>query len=219
MVLFENVLREWYEFGLLDVIIPFVLVFTIVYAILQKTRVLGSTKDGKPKNNINAMLAFVVGFTVIATLQIVNVITILSQYFVLATIAITLVVIIAALMGIKSWKKTKLPLIIGSVITLIIAIYALGFNKKINLGFFDQRIVPIVLGLLLVCGIIYYITKGAEKKPAKKAEKKKEEKKTEKKPAKEDEESDIEDFLGNATAEEKDQLLKQVLGGVKLKKK
>jgi len=210
MVLFENALRAWYDFGLLDVIIPFILVFTVVYAVLQRTRILGSTRDEKPKNNINAMFAFVVGFIVIATLQIVNAITIMAQYFVLATIAITLVIIIAALLGIKDWEKTKFPLVLGCVITLIIAIYALGFQKKINIGFFDARIVPIILGLLFILGIIYYITrtpKKEKKKPAKTEKKKEEPKKAKKEPG----EAELDKELKKLSSTQKDEIIKDII--------
>ncbi len=58
-------------FGFFDVILPFLLVFTIVFGILEKTRVFG-TYDGKPKKNINSMVAFVIGFFVISAKQIVQ---------------------------------------------------------------------------------------------------------------------------------------------------
>ena len=210
MVMFENVLRSWYEFGLLDVIIPFILTFTIVYGILQKTRVLGTFND-KPKSNINAMIAFVIGFLIIATMQIVNVITIMSQYFALASIAIMLVVVIAALLGIKDWEKTKFPLILGSIITIIIAIYALGFGKKININFFDTRVVPVIIGLLFVFGIIYYITRTPVVKTQKKQEKKKEEKKTSK--------SKEEEILERIPTLQKNESLKELINNGQIPKK
>ena len=51
--------------GIFDVILPFVLVFCIVYAVLDKTKVLGTVK-GKPNKRLNNMVAFVMGFIFIA---------------------------------------------------------------------------------------------------------------------------------------------------------
>ncbi len=63
------------EFGLFDVVLPFLLVFTIVFAILEKTRILGTVKSGKeeiPNKNLNSMVAFVVGLLVVATANVVG---------------------------------------------------------------------------------------------------------------------------------------------------
>ena len=65
------------KLGVYDVILPFLLVFTIVFAILEKTKILGIDKiDGKElgKKNINAMVAFVIAFLVIASTRLVAVI-------------------------------------------------------------------------------------------------------------------------------------------------
>ncbi|MBM3199831.1 hypothetical protein FJZ53_02750, partial [Candidatus Woesearchaeota archaeon] len=45
------------EFGFFDVVLPFLLVFTIVFAVLEKTKIFGGGKESK--KNINAMIAFV----------------------------------------------------------------------------------------------------------------------------------------------------------------
>lgn len=66
------------KFGLFDVILPFLLVFTIVFAILEKTKIFGTEKIGDQnytRKNLNATVAFVVGFFVIASNKLVQVIT------------------------------------------------------------------------------------------------------------------------------------------------
>src|SRR3989338_8762016 len=60
--------------GLYDVVLPFLLAFTIVFAIFEKTKVLG-TEDGKPKKNLNAIAAFTISFLVIASSRLVEIIT------------------------------------------------------------------------------------------------------------------------------------------------
>lgn len=61
---FGGVIEFITRLGFYDVILPFLLVFTLVYAILDKTRVLGEEK-GEPKRGLNAMIAFVMGMLVI----------------------------------------------------------------------------------------------------------------------------------------------------------
>ena len=54
---FIRVLDNW---GLTDVMLPFLLIFVIIYAILQKTRILG-----EERKNLNTIVALVVGLLVV----------------------------------------------------------------------------------------------------------------------------------------------------------
>ena len=54
---FINALDNW---GLTDVMLPFLLIFVIIYAILQKTRILG-----EDRKNLNTIVALVVGLLVV----------------------------------------------------------------------------------------------------------------------------------------------------------
>jgi len=58
------------DFGFYDVVLPFLLVFTIVFAVLEKTKLFG-TYDKKPKKNINAMIAFVIALFFVASTNLV----------------------------------------------------------------------------------------------------------------------------------------------------
>jgi len=74
---FRGIIEFLQQIGIYDVILPFLLVFTIVFAILEKTKVLGTEKiegNDYTKKNINAMVAFVVSFLVIASTKLVAVI-------------------------------------------------------------------------------------------------------------------------------------------------
>lgn len=66
-----NAIQFFQNFGLFDVVLPFLLVFTIIFAILEKTMILGA-EDKKPKKNLNSMVAFVVAMMVVASNKIVT---------------------------------------------------------------------------------------------------------------------------------------------------
>lgn len=69
----QNAIEFFRAFGLFDVVLPFLLVFTIVFAILEKTRILGTEdKEGTPKRNLDAMVAFVAALLVVATNKVVT---------------------------------------------------------------------------------------------------------------------------------------------------
>ena len=74
---FRQVIDFFQSIGLYDVVLPFLLVFTIVFAILEKTKVLGTEDiDGKKytKKNLNAIASFVIAFLVIAAKELVQII-------------------------------------------------------------------------------------------------------------------------------------------------
>ena len=75
---FRNVITFFDSIGLFDVVLPFLLVFTIVFAILEKTKVLGTEEiEGRKytKKNLNAIAAFTMAFLVVASSQLVEIIT------------------------------------------------------------------------------------------------------------------------------------------------
>ncbi|RLE43493.1 hypothetical protein DRJ16_03750 [Candidatus Woesearchaeota archaeon] len=86
--------------GLYDVVLPFLLVFTIVFAILEKTKVLGVQEvEGKKitRKNLNAIVAFVAAFLVVASTKIVSV---MNQVLASTVLLALLAVLFLALVGI-----------------------------------------------------------------------------------------------------------------------
>lgn len=71
---FRGIIDFFGDIGIYDVVLPFLLVFTIVFAILEKTKILGTEDiDGKKytKKNLNAIAALVMAFLVIASSRLV----------------------------------------------------------------------------------------------------------------------------------------------------
>lgn len=96
---FRQVIEFFGTIGLFDVVLPFLLVFTIVFAILEKTKVLGTEDiDGKKytKKNLNAIASFVMAFLVIASSELVEIITTVSSN---AVIVLFLSVLFLLLVG------------------------------------------------------------------------------------------------------------------------
>ena len=68
----QSAIEFFRAFGLFDVVLPFLLVFTIIFAILEKTRILGQEDKETPKKNLDAMVSFVVALLVVATNKVVT---------------------------------------------------------------------------------------------------------------------------------------------------
>jgi len=96
----SNVVLFFEKIGIYDVVLPFLLTFTIVFAILEKTRVLGTEKIDKTeytRKNLNAMVAFVIGFLVIASARLVEAITrVSSQIVVLLLLAVFFLMLVGS---------------------------------------------------------------------------------------------------------------------------
>lgn len=75
MSVLGNTLGVLSELGLYDVVLPFLLIFTLIFAILEKTKILGEEEiDGKKytKKNLNAMISFVIALITVAIGQAVG---------------------------------------------------------------------------------------------------------------------------------------------------
>ena len=62
------------KIGVYEVLLPFLLIFTLVFAILEKTKIFGTEKiNGEEvgKKNLNSMFAFVTSFLVVASSRLV----------------------------------------------------------------------------------------------------------------------------------------------------
>ncbi len=71
---FREVIEFFGDIGIYDVILPFLLVFTIVFGILEKTKIFGLVKLGDQeytKKSLNSMVAFVCAFLVVASSRLV----------------------------------------------------------------------------------------------------------------------------------------------------
>lgn len=96
-----NAIQFFQNFGLFDVVLPFLLVFTMVFAILEKTMILGKEGD-KPKRNLNSMVSFVIALLVVASNKIVT-----ALQIALPNIVLLMIISISFLMLIGTFATTK----------------------------------------------------------------------------------------------------------------
>lgn len=98
----EIALKFLEDFGFFSVVLPFIFVFSVVFAILEKTMILGSESDKKkPKTSINAMVAFSIALFVVAATNVVQVIR-----ESLPMVVLVLVVIISFMLLAGSFMKS-----------------------------------------------------------------------------------------------------------------
>ncbi|MFA6462068.1 MAG: hypothetical protein WCV90_07430 [Candidatus Woesearchaeota archaeon] len=185
--IFRGVIIFLDKIGVYDIILPFLLVFTIVFAILEKTKVLGIEKiDGKDttKKNINAIVAFCISFLVIASTQLVSLISkVMADVVLLLILAVCFLMLVGVFFGDKEFTLKEFPGWIKFFMILmfigIVAIFlnAITVNAEGNTALeaifsifvnWDQQWAAAIIFLIIIGGFMFYITKEpAQKKEGK----------------------------------------------------
>jgi small-conductance mechanosensitive channel len=188
--LFREAIEVLNSLGLYDVILPFLFVFTLMFAIFEKTRMLGTEKINGidvPRKNLNAMVSFCIALIVIASTRIVNII---NQMLASIILFIVLIFIYLLTLGVlfhpnEDEKEFKLPksvkysfMAVGAVVIIIIFFQAAGMGGFAgNLGdFFMEHVLTgtvlttiILLAVLIVAmALIVKEPKGSDSRGEKK---------------------------------------------------
>ncbi|MBI2565316.1 hypothetical protein HYV79_05035 [Candidatus Woesearchaeota archaeon] len=159
--------------GVYDVVLPFLLVFTIVFAILEKTRILGvEVYDRKEytKKNLNAIVAFVLGFLVIASSHLVAAITKISAEIVIVMLlAVFFLLLVGSFYeegkvgkeGLAGWPRTFfLILILLAILFIFLKALPAGNGRTwldILLGFFVIMPSSVSASIILMILIVIFI--------------------------------------------------------------
>lgn len=178
------------DFGLFDVILPFLLVFTITFAVLEKTKILGTIKihgtdEYMPNKNLNSMVSFVVALLVVATANIVRAINESLPNIVLLLVASLSFLI---LIGIfvkdelnfaekhKNWNRGFIIIMfIGVILIFLNAIYMTVAGQEMSvleylidwiIKNWSGTIFGAIVVLIVIVAAIVFITQGS--KPEKK---------------------------------------------------
>ncbi|MBD3313962.1 hypothetical protein GF345_05965 [Candidatus Woesearchaeota archaeon] len=164
---FDNAIIWLDQIGVADVIVPFFLVFAIVFAILQKTRILG---DPKKVKNLNVMIALLLGLGVVIPhvtgryptqydiVEIMN--RALPQVSLIIVAVIMILLLIGMFGGEANWVTGPFAGFIA-VIAFILVIYIFGAAANLWeyitwLYWLDNPDTQALIVVLLVFGLITY---------------------------------------------------------------
>ncbi len=169
------------SFGFFDVILPFLLVFAVVFGILEKTKIFGTEKIKDveyAKTNINAIVAFVVAMMVVAATKIVDALSLA-----LPRVALLLVVSLSFLMMVgifispgglyekleKKWLAILMALMFIAVILIFLSVIPANEEEswlEYGAGYIIENWSGAVVGsivlFILVIWAIVWITKSKE---------------------------------------------------------
>lgn len=155
----QDIFRLLVEVGLIDVILPFILVFTITYGILQRTKVLGETK------RTSAMVAFVLGFFTVLTANLLNIINVMLFYFVILLVIGLMLTLVFGMTGTGKNKIIWFILIGFAVLFVFLALERLGILTRNQ--FWTFLIAAIIIGAIVAAIAKHYKEEKKSEKPAK----------------------------------------------------
>ena len=160
---YQEVFQWLVDVGFVEVILPFLLVFTLTYAVLQRTKVLGMEGEEKaPKKKLNAMVAFVMGFFAVLATHLLNVINIMIGYLVLLMVVGLMLAIVLGLAGAEGGYKNRVFIALMIVLFALFVFYGLARAGIIDeQRFFDTLLWP-VIALAILGTVLYYVLR---KKP------------------------------------------------------
>ena len=179
---FANSLEFLNRLGLLDVVLPFILTFAIVFGILEKTAILGVEKIDKEvysKKSLNSLVAVCVGFFVVASQ---NIVSIINQALAQVVLLLLIVVFYMVLIGVfykndeqvfleGGWRTGfMVALLIGIVLIFVNAIpMANGQSILLWLYFYvtqniDSGFVSSIILLLFVAAIVWLLARDSAPK-------------------------------------------------------
>ncbi|MBN2422398.1 hypothetical protein JXB41_04160 [Candidatus Woesearchaeota archaeon] len=176
--------------GIYDVVLPFLLVFTTVYAILEKSKIFGVdvVNDVElSRKNLNSMFAFVTAFLVVASTQIVAAINeAVANITLLLLLAVCFLLLVGTFhTGKDEFKLEKRYVTIFSIIMFVgialIFLHAvktkegtpwLVYGWEWVMAHWDSGSFGALILTLFVIGMMFYITRAPGKEESKKEDEK-----------------------------------------------
>ncbi len=172
------------QIGVYDVVLPFLLTFTLVFALLEKTKILGVQKDPyssdktmHPKKNLNSMVAFVIAFFVIASSKLVELISkTVSQIFILILLAVMFMLVAGTFAKDEEFflppKLQKVFMWISFVVIILIFLNTIGWlesaYKFLSVHWSGQVVSSLILIVVIALFILIIASGNSTPKPKEK---------------------------------------------------
>ena len=152
-----DVLNTWADYGVFAYVLPFLMIFALVYGLLSKSKLLGENRG------VHATLALVIG---LLALQFDYVSNFFATIFPYAGIGISVLLVALILMGVLTEDEKSAKWVffgIGAVIFVVVMLYTIyDFNWLGGYAGIDWG--PWIILALVVAGAIIGVVLGGKKR-------------------------------------------------------
>jgi len=161
--MFENIdfynWLNWFEgVGGFDIILPFLLIFAITFAILQKIKLFGN--DGKSRK-IDMIIGLIIAFFLIMQQELVAVIQgFLPRVSMLILVLLMILLVVGIFAGGAEWGGSISGLAV--IVSIIGVLWAIGASLKWNVPFlelFTEQDVAVIIVICVFVLVIWLIVK------------------------------------------------------------
>ncbi len=152
-----DVLNTWADYGVFAYVLPFLMIFALVYGLLSKSKLLGENRG------VHATLALVVG---LLALQFDYVSNFFATIFPYAGIGISVLLVALILMGVLTESEDAAKWIffgIGAVIFLVVLLYSLYDFQWLG-GYYGVDWAPWIILILVVATAVVAVVLGGKKR-------------------------------------------------------
>jgi len=164
---FGSMFAQWDSIGVFTYVLPFLLIFAIVYSVLSATRIF------KGNNKVSAVVALAVSLLALQ-FQIVSIF--FAEIFPRMGVAISIILVIIILVSFfrdpTDPSNKTLNIILGVIVAIILIVIVsgslggIGFGSGFGLGnLFYGRDWSAVLGIAVVVGLVAWIIGSTNKGP------------------------------------------------------
>ena len=150
---FDPAIRLLVQIGLVDVILPFVLAFVVLFGVLEQTK-----PFGQGKKNVHAVLSLVAGLLVVASVDLLGAINRMSAFLSVILVTGLMVMMLFGMMGVQNVQKSKPLTYVVLALFFFGALYILGafdfVSKRSLLNYFLPAVLLFALFVVLVWGVL-----------------------------------------------------------------
>ena len=159
---FNDLINSFRDIGGFTVFLPFVLIFAISFAVLNKSKILGS------KKNIDAIVALVIGLLLVQNQSIVGIINTFLPNISLVLIVIIMFLLVVGIFvgGEHKWASGGwlIAAIIISVIFVGWSFFASSVSDRWNLPSWltniDSQTISVIIFIAIFLVVIFWMSKG-----------------------------------------------------------
>ena len=187
MSMYTSIMAILKNFGFFDIILPFILVYALMYGILAKTQIFGDPFDKENEarakfiRSIISLISLSIAFLVVGAYNVVTKIKEFIPYAILYIITIFLLIVSISAFYLptgkieeKEFQKYRKVIIIVSIVLFAIItlssfgiISAKSIQSGVGTSIFNSEIIGLIIVFGFIGAVIYWLTRSSSSSPNK----------------------------------------------------
>jgi len=164
---FQRVMNQLTDLGLFDFILPFLLIFAVIFGVLSYMKMFGESRG------VNVLIALVIGLLAIRWPVYTDFLNVISPKLGIGLVILLVLIILIGLFVPKGAKAVVGWILIGIGFIIFLVIIAQTYNilsPAYGGGFFNDEIIGYLILIGLLVGVVVAVVVGSQsqKSPVKK---------------------------------------------------